>query len=264
MIRPILNKTPDELFNGRKSNIMHLRVFGCKCYMHNNEKDALRKFDPRSNEEIFFGYTSHSKAYKVFNKRTLCVEESVHVFFDETNPLVENDAQDDDFELDVARKNLLLTHEEGEYLKDGSRPGAVSLEGGQGLNQIGESTAEPSLKRNQPNTPKTGSRIGSGTGSRTGSGTGSRTALEPVSPSIQARIESASVDPLTPRPWKQQNSLPPDQILSNLNTGVQSRSKLKNFWSFYAFLSNIQPKNVNEALADSDWVITMQEELHQL
>jgi len=41
---------------------------------------------------------------------------------------------------------------------------------------------------------------------------------------------------------------------------VHSRSQLKNF---YAFLFDIDPKNVNEALEDSDWVTTMQEELHQ-
>jgi len=142
----------------------------------------LGKFDPRSNEAIFLWYSSHSKAYKVFNKRILCVEESVHVLFDETNSLVEIDAQDDDFELGLARKNLLLTHEEGKYPEDGSGPQVVSLEGGHGLNQIGGSTAEPSLEQNQPNTPETGSR--------TGSGTSSRTVHAPVSPSIQARVES--------------------------------------------------------------------------
>ena len=68
MIRPILNKTPYELFKGRKPNIMHLRIFGCKYFVHNNGKDALGKFDPRSDEVIFPGYSSHSKAYKVFEK----------------------------------------------------------------------------------------------------------------------------------------------------------------------------------------------------
>ena len=92
MIKHILNKTPYELLKGRKPNIMHLRVFGCKYFMHNNGKDALGKFDPRSDEAIFLSYSSHSKAYKVFNMRTLCVEESVHVLFDETNSLIENDA----------------------------------------------------------------------------------------------------------------------------------------------------------------------------
>jgi len=92
MIRPILNKTPYELFKGRKSNIMRLRVFGWKCYMHNNGKDDLEKFNHMNDETIFLGYSPHSKAYKVFNKRTVCVEESVHLLFDETNSLIEYDA----------------------------------------------------------------------------------------------------------------------------------------------------------------------------
>jgi len=99
---------------------MHFRVFSCKCYVHNNGKDALGKFDTMSDEAIFLGYSSHSKAYKMFNKQTLRVEKSVCVHFDETNSLVEIDAQDDDFELGLTRKNLLLTHEEGKYPKDGS------------------------------------------------------------------------------------------------------------------------------------------------
>jgi len=109
MIRPILDRTPYELFKGKKPNIMHLWVFGCKCYVHNNGKDALGKLDPRSDEAIFLGYSSHSKAYKIFSKRTLCVEESVHVLFDKTNSLFESDAQDEEYELGVARRDLLLT-----------------------------------------------------------------------------------------------------------------------------------------------------------
>jgi len=92
MIRPILNKTPYELFKDRKPNIMHLRVFGCKCYVYNNGKNTLGKFDLRGDEATFLGYSSHSKTYKVFNKRALCVKESVQVLFDETNSLVEIDA----------------------------------------------------------------------------------------------------------------------------------------------------------------------------
>jgi len=63
--------------------------------------------------------------------------------------------------------------------------------------------------------------------------------------------------------WKHQGSHPLDQITSDINTGVQTRSKLRNSYAFYAFLSNIEPKNVHEALADSDCVTSMQEELHQ-
>jgi len=151
MIRPILNKTPYELFKGRKPNIMYLRIFGCNCYVHNKGKDALGKFDPRSDEAIFLGYFSHSKAYKVFNKRTLCVEESVYVLFDESNSLVENDAQDEDFELGLLRKiccshSFLLTHEEGKNPHVGPGTEPVSKKEGQGDKQTEGTTAEPYLE----------------------------------------------------------------------------------------------------------------------
>ena len=85
LIRPILKKTPYELFKGRKPNIAYLRPFGCKCFIHNNGKDNLGKFDARSDEGIFLGYSLNSKAYRVLNKRTSMVEESIHVVFDESD-----------------------------------------------------------------------------------------------------------------------------------------------------------------------------------
>jgi len=158
MIRPILNKTPYELFKGRKRNIMHLRVFGCKCYVHNNGKDAMEKLDPRSDEAIFLGYSSHSQAYKVFNKRTLCVKESVHVLFGETNSLVENDAQDEEYELGLARRYLLLTqnsmHEKRKSPEVEPSPRASTLEAGQGLDQSGGSIANSVWNKTSLTLPK--------------------------------------------------------------------------------------------------------------
>ncbi|XP_057496707.1 uncharacterized protein LOC130781518, partial [Actinidia eriantha] len=87
MIRPILKKTPYELWKGRKPNIGFFHAFGCKCYVLNNGKDNLGKFDSKSDEAIFLGYSITSKAFRVFNKRNLVVEESVHVVFDEYNDL---------------------------------------------------------------------------------------------------------------------------------------------------------------------------------
>jgi len=126
------------------------------------------------------------------------------------------------------------------------------METGQVLNQTGGSTTEPSLEQKPLNTPEISSRTGQGTASKTGSGTGSRPAPEHISPSIPVSVENVFVDPLTPRPWNHQSSYLFYQILSDLNTGVQTISQLKNFYAFYAFLSNIEPKNVNKALTNSD------------
>ena len=150
----------------------------------------------------------------------MCVEESVHVLFDESNSLVKNDTQEDDFELGLIKKDWLPMQEAGKYPAEGSKFGAVLQERRQVQNQTGGSTVEPDLEQNHPNISETGSRTGLGTSSQTGAETGSTTVSDPVPPSIQARVESISVDPLTPRPWKHHSSHPLDQILSNLNTGV--------------------------------------------
>jgi len=56
LIRPILKKTPYELFNG---------------------KENLGKFDEKADLGIFIGYSLTSHAYRVYNKRLMTVEESV-------------------------------------------------------------------------------------------------------------------------------------------------------------------------------------------
>ena len=55
----------------------------CKCFAYNNGRDNLGKIDAKFDEAIFLGYSSTSKAFLVYNKRTLQVEESIHVIFDE-------------------------------------------------------------------------------------------------------------------------------------------------------------------------------------
>jgi len=57
LVRPILKKTPYEPYKGRKPNISHLRVFGCKCFVLNNGNESLGKFDAKADEEIFLGYS---------------------------------------------------------------------------------------------------------------------------------------------------------------------------------------------------------------
>ena len=54
MIKPILKKTPYELFRERKPNSSYFHHFGCKCFVLNNDKDNLGKFDAKSDEGIFF------------------------------------------------------------------------------------------------------------------------------------------------------------------------------------------------------------------
>ena len=78
--------------------------------MLNNGKERLKKFDAKSDEAIFLGYSFSSKVFSVFNKRTLVVEESIHVVFDETNDLSsrKNEGIDDADPLIEGMKEIIL------------------------------------------------------------------------------------------------------------------------------------------------------------
>ncbi|GJX12213.1 retrovirus-related pol polyprotein from transposon TNT 1-94 [Tanacetum coccineum] len=85
LIRAILGKIPYELLRGRKPTLDYFREFGSKCFILNT-KDHLTKFDPKSYEGVFLGYSQNSKSYIILNKHTRKIEELLNVTFDETPP----------------------------------------------------------------------------------------------------------------------------------------------------------------------------------
>ncbi|GJU01739.1 retrovirus-related pol polyprotein from transposon TNT 1-94 [Tanacetum coccineum] len=111
LIRVILGKTPYGLLRGRKPTLDYFRGFGSKCFILNT-KDYLTKFDPKSYEGVFLGYSQNSKAYIILNKHTRKVKESLNVTFDETpppsktSPLVDDDLDEEEAIRETEKKNL--------------------------------------------------------------------------------------------------------------------------------------------------------------
>ncbi|XP_021718849.1 uncharacterized protein LOC110686539 [Chenopodium quinoa] len=58
-------------------------------------------------------------------------------------------------------------------------------------------------------------------------------------------------------------SHPTDLIISDIGKGTQTRSQMRNYCTFHAFLSILEPRNHQEALGDADWIVAMQEELNE-
>ena len=48
-----------------------------------NDRENLGKFDAKSDEGIFLGYSTTSRAYRVFNKRSKTVMDSINVKIDD-------------------------------------------------------------------------------------------------------------------------------------------------------------------------------------
>uniref|UniRef100_A0A2N9HLR4 CCHC-type domain-containing protein n=1 Tax=Fagus sylvatica TaxID=28930 RepID=A0A2N9HLR4_FAGSY len=166
--------------------------------------DNLGKFDAKSDEGIFLGYSLNSKAYRVFNKRTMVVDESMHVVFDETNPFhIKNNYDDEPISLDNKASSSNQV-DSSENIKD----------------QVDEPQDEEK-------------------------------ALPPTK------------NEELPKSWNVVHSHPKELIIGEVERGVSTRSKLKNICNNMAFLSQIEPKNINEAIEDESWILAMQEELNQ-
>ncbi|GKF20727.1 retrovirus-related pol polyprotein from transposon TNT 1-94 [Tanacetum coccineum] len=61
---------------------------------------------------------------------------------------------------------------------------------------------------------------------------------------------------------KKYRNHPLENVIGNLNQRTL-RSQAQNQSNFFCFISTLEPKNVNEALKDKNWIIAMQEKLNQ-
>nr|GEX58066.1 retrovirus-related Pol polyprotein from transposon TNT 1-94 [Tanacetum cinerariifolium] len=81
------NKTPYELVHNKKPDLTFFKVFSALCYPTNDSED-LGKLQPTADIGIFVGYAPSRKGYRIYNKRTRRIMETIHVQFDElTEPM---------------------------------------------------------------------------------------------------------------------------------------------------------------------------------
>ncbi|GJV81924.1 putative ribonuclease H-like domain-containing protein [Tanacetum coccineum] len=99
------NMTPYELFRGRTPALSFMRPFGCHVTILNT-LDHLGKFDGKSDDGFFVGYSLTSKAFRVYNIRTRKVEENLHIRFLENKPIVTGDGPKWLFDIDSLTKSM--------------------------------------------------------------------------------------------------------------------------------------------------------------
>ncbi|GJS75575.1 ribonuclease H-like domain-containing protein [Tanacetum coccineum] len=82
LVIPRHEKTPYHIINARKPSVKFFHIFGSLCYIV-RDGENLDKMKEKGDACIFVGYSTQSKAYRVFNKRTRMIVETIHVNFDE-------------------------------------------------------------------------------------------------------------------------------------------------------------------------------------
>nr|GEX81912.1 retrovirus-related Pol polyprotein from transposon TNT 1-94 [Tanacetum cinerariifolium] len=80
------NKTPYELINGRKPYISFLHVFSALCYPKNDRED-IGKLGAKGDVGFFIRYSADSCAYRVYNRWTKQIMETMNVSFDELSAM---------------------------------------------------------------------------------------------------------------------------------------------------------------------------------
>nr|KAJ0202945.1 hypothetical protein LSAT_V11C500297570 [Lactuca sativa] len=207
-------------------------MFGCICYIL-NQRDPRSKFEPKADKGIFVGYSSISKAFRVFHMNKQCIEESIHAKFDEESYTDEKVAHSSS----IFQELLSCPYDEVPHAEDEATifDSIVSV---------------PSSLNQDTATRSSNNSLGA-----------DETLEAEDSPatdnsSVSNSLESASVS--------EHRYHPVDQIIGNIHDGVRTRSRVSNNFCMYVnFVSMILPDKIHSALQDADWIKAMQEELNE-
>nr|GEV10432.1 hypothetical protein [Tanacetum cinerariifolium] len=244
IIHKHFDKTPYELINKRKPNIKFFRVFGCRCYLLNDYED-VGKLKAKGDIRVFVGYSKESAAFRIYNKQTRKIHESMNIMKSLTTN-VETTINEEVF------------HEVSKSFQGESSSSSL-------INDVQQSPKEVILpSSNTQSIPI--NMIPNGDEASTSHNV------------FNERLEDAYFDASTlfhdpsnvhtfyqpyPHEKKWTKDHPLHKIIGNPKSSVRTRGQLANSCLFSCLLSFVEPANVAEALRDADWVSAMQEELNQ-
>nr|GFA41863.1 retrovirus-related Pol polyprotein from transposon TNT 1-94 [Tanacetum cinerariifolium]GFA43458.1 retrovirus-related Pol polyprotein from transposon TNT 1-94 [Tanacetum cinerariifolium] len=106
IIIPTQDKTAYHIINDRKPSIKHLHIFGCICYL-TRDGENLDKMKEKGDLCILVGYSTLSKGYLVYNKKTILIGEFIHIRFDEIKEMFETSVASDTSGLVPQRQKAL-------------------------------------------------------------------------------------------------------------------------------------------------------------
>src|SRR5688572_5737299 len=94
--KALTNMTPEEAWTGKKPDLSHLRVFGCKA-LAKISGNSRRKWDSKSKEYIFVGYSEGTTGYRLLHPVTKKLTQSRDVVFFESQFSVRQLSSSDPF-----------------------------------------------------------------------------------------------------------------------------------------------------------------------
>nr|GFB00885.1 hypothetical protein [Tanacetum cinerariifolium] len=238
LVIPRHEKTPYHIINDRKPSVKFFHIFGSLCYIV-RDGENLDKMKEKGDACIFVGYSTQSRAYRVFNKRTRVIVETIHVNFDEF-PLMASDYVSSDPAPECQRMALehdSLSPSPQYYVSSDLAPECQRM-------ALEHDSLSPS-----PQLP-------------TVTSTENINHAEMVEEYAQVKNDEFINIFCTPVQDKGETSSR-HVDLSNMHTTRRQLESDGEMCMFALTVSRTEPKNIKEAMADSAWIESMQEGLHQ-
>nr|GEY06014.1 hypothetical protein [Tanacetum cinerariifolium] len=284
-IHTLHEKTYYELLKGKKPDLKYFRVFDSLCYP-TNDYDDVGKLKEKADIAIFVGYAPTKKAYRVYNKQTRKIQETVHVTFDElsggrTSFDLVKDPPTPSVSTTVQKFDELFQpwiDKDEEFLPTPTAPVNAPV-----VHAPEIAIATPSTTLFSKGAPAvTISPSVSESSPQDTSVHGIETPIDDVDSNLyepyiapEAISEASSSTPVnddvTPnspiahvQKWIKDHPL--DNVIGDVQRPVSTRKQLRTdaMWCFFnEFISHVKPKNYKQALEHSCWIEAMQEEIHE-
>ncbi|GJT96517.1 retrovirus-related pol polyprotein from transposon TNT 1-94 [Tanacetum coccineum] len=296
IIIPTHEKTAYHIINDRKPSIKHLHIFGCTCYL-TRDGENLDKMKEKGDTCILVGYSTKSKGYRVYNKRTRLIVESIHLRFDEIKEISETSVANDTSGL-VPQRQKASDYDNPDPAPelqnvyptaDTAVPSQQELDllfgplydefFNDGTSRVNKSSSPTDNSVPQDTHPSTNIQPTSEPSTPTNAHAEENNVdqaefTNPFCTPVQAESSSRNIGNSNMHTFNQpQNSEyrwtkdhPLTQVRGNPSKPVQTRRQLATdpeMCMFALTVSIVEPKNIKEAMADSAWIEAMQEELHQ-
>nr|GEX96253.1 hypothetical protein [Tanacetum cinerariifolium] len=225
---------PYHIINDRKPSIKHLHIFGCISYI-TRDGEKLDKMTEKGDLCILVGYSTQSKGYRIYNKRTRMIVESIHIRFDEIKEVSKTSVANDTLGLVPQRQKA------SDY--DNSNP----VHQRQDVSSSADAHVPSKQELDLLFVPLYDEFFNTGSNPKD---TQPTTNIQPTSaPTTPTYVHSKENDDNQAK----EDHLPDDEFTNPFCAPAQEVIES----------SSHNIGNSNEAMADSAWIEAMQEELHQ-
>nr|GEZ03268.1 hypothetical protein [Tanacetum cinerariifolium] len=244
------DKTYYDLMNRRKPNIKFFCVFRCRCYLLNDYED-VEKLKAKGDIRVFAGCSKESDAFRIDNKRTRKIHESVNIMKSPTT--------------NVESSNVEVPSPEEEVFHDISESFQTESSLSSLNDDVQQSPEEVILPRSNTQSISN-NMIPNGDEASTSHNVFNERLEDDYFDASTSFHDSSNVHTYYqpyPHEKKWTKDHPLHKIIGDPKSSVRTRGQLANSCLFSCLLCFIEPANVADALKDADWVSAMQEELDQ-